>query len=114
MGAKVSIMAAKRRKRITNSSKSTISKTHSQNSSNLNTPPNYIIDEKTHVNNEQNSHASSVIESMLSSGRTFHHEANSAYWFPNDDEEMDRLIGVSVDINQVNHGTNYYNSNTLH
>ncbi|KAI8885619.1 S-adenosyl-L-methionine-dependent methyltransferase [Backusella circina FSU 941] len=27
------------------------------------------------------------------SNRRFHHVTNSAYWFPNDDEEMDRLIG---------------------
>ena len=43
---------------------------------------------------ESDSHASSVNESMFTAGRTFHHVENSAYWFPNDDEEMDRLIGV--------------------
>lgn len=40
------------------------------------------------------SHISSLNESMFTAGRTFHHVENSAYWFPNDDEEMDRLIGV--------------------
>lgn len=34
-------------------------------------------------------------DSFLTSGRTFHHVQNSAYWFPNDNEEMDRLIGVT-------------------
>lgn len=33
-------------------------------------------------------------ESMLINGRRFHGVSNSAYWFPNDNEEMDRLVGV--------------------
>lgn len=28
-------------------------------------------------------------------GRKYHNEQTSTYWFPNDDEEIDRLVGVS-------------------
>ncbi|KAI8355098.1 S-adenosyl-L-methionine-dependent methyltransferase [Choanephora cucurbitarum] len=32
-------------------------------------------------------------DSMMATGRSFHGVTNSAYWFPNDNEEMDRLVG---------------------
>ncbi|KAG2204030.1 hypothetical protein INT47_007024 [Mucor saturninus] len=104
MGSKVSTMAAKKRKRIASSFHSVTSKAHSssQNSSYPNTPPNCTIDEKSHTVHDHSSHISSVTESMITSGRTFHHVENSAYWFPNDDEEMDRLIGVRLDLEHNN------------
>ncbi|KAL9552153.1 hypothetical protein MBANPS3_003909 [Mucor bainieri] len=91
MGVKLSTSISKKKKRITNSLQ-TPKKTYNTNSSDLpsinsaSTAPNY---------NEKHaaSSISSTTDSMFMSGRTFHHVANSAYWFPNDDEEMDRLIG---------------------
>lgn len=38
-------------------------------------------------------------EGVIRLGRKFHNEQSSAYWFPNDDEEMDRLVGVSTMFN---------------
>lgn len=34
-------------------------------------------------------------DSIVRQGRKFHNISESIYWLPNDDEEMDRLIGVS-------------------
>lgn len=34
-------------------------------------------------------------DSIVRQGRKFHNITESIYWLPNDDEEMDRLIGVS-------------------
>lgn len=34
-------------------------------------------------------------DSVVVDGRTYHGEASSVYWLPNDDEELDRLVGVS-------------------
>lgn len=92
MGVKLSTSISKKKKRITNSLQ-TPKKTYNTNSTDhpsINsapTTPNY---------NEKHGASSinSITDSMSMSGRTFHHVANSAYWFPNDDEEMDRLIGV--------------------
>lgn len=118
MGSKVSTMAAKKRKRIANSFQSSKSKPYSNNNSLPNTPPNYTLDEKGCPNaiNDPGSHVSSVTDSMITSGRTFHHVKNSAYWFPNDDEEMDRLIGVSESnfTKKVIDDINYFLSNILH
>jgi hypothetical protein len=33
-------------------------------------------------------------EGVIRNGRKFHNTDKSTYWFPNDDEELDRLIGV--------------------
>ncbi|CAO3673606.1 unnamed protein product [Rhizopus stolonifer] len=33
------------------------------------------------------------LDSVVIGGRTYHSEASSIYWLPNDEEEMDRLIG---------------------
>lgn len=106
MGAKVSILAAKNKKRIANSlHHSHKSKTYNMDSNDTlpqqqkkyNTtgasPSPSALDEKA----VESSVSSVTDSSMFASGRTFHHVANSAYWFPNDDEEMDRLIGVSSD-----------------
>jgi hypothetical protein len=106
MGTKVSTMANKKRKRITSSllhhSKS---KTYNMDSSiNEISSPCRTLNEKdassTTAVGESDSHVSSINESMFTAGRTFHHVENSAYWFPNDDEEMDRLIGVREHINE--------------
>lgn len=35
-------------------------------------------------------------DSVVVDGRTYHGEASSVYWLPNDDEELDRLVGVST------------------
>lgn len=70
MGIKISTLSHKKKK---SSSISSVKKTYN------------FDDTSTNSNNE----------SMFTSGRTFHHVQNSAYWFPNDDEEMDRLIGVN-------------------
>lgn len=40
---------------------------------------------------ESNSNASDIIRH----GRKFHNFSESTYWLPNDEEEMDRLVGVS-------------------
>ncbi|KAI7865985.1 S-adenosyl-L-methionine-dependent methyltransferase [Mucor mucedo] len=32
-------------------------------------------------------------DGIVRNGRTFHNEQTSTYWFPNDDEEIDRLVG---------------------
>ncbi|CEP14923.1 hypothetical protein [Parasitella parasitica] len=32
-------------------------------------------------------------DGVILNGRKFHNETGSVYWFPNDDEEMDRLVG---------------------
>ncbi|GAA5799959.1 hypothetical protein HPULCUR_005380 [Helicostylum pulchrum] len=37
------------------------------------------------------SHSSDTLNRL---GRKYHNEQTSTYWFPNDDEEMDRLVGV--------------------
>ncbi|GAA5806837.1 hypothetical protein MFLAVUS_000185 [Mucor flavus] len=85
-------MAAKKKKRIASSLQSTKSKTYNMDSSSSTIPSNcHAIEEKHDI--EHISNVSSITESMLNSGRTFHHVQNSAYWFPNDDQEMDRLIG---------------------
>jgi hypothetical protein len=107
MGIKLSTQISKKKKRITNSLQSP-KKTYNTNSNDhpsinsSSTNPNY--NEKQAV-----SSISSITDSMFMSGRTFHHVANSAYWFPNDDEEMDRLIGVKyhlcnsqIETNQLN------------
>lgn len=92
MGVKLSTSISKKKKRITNSLQ-TPKKTYNTNSSDLpsinsaSTSPHYS---EKHAA----SSISSATDSMFMSGRTFHHVANSAYWFPNDDEEMDRLVGV--------------------
>lgn len=39
--------------------------------------------------------ASQSSDGIVRNGRTFHNEETSTYWFPNDDEEIDRLVGVS-------------------
>lgn len=93
MGTKVSTMAAKKKKRIASSLQSTKSKTYNMDSSSTIPSNCHTIEEKHDI--EHISNVSSITESMLNSGRTFHHVQNSAYWFPNDDQEMDRLIGVS-------------------
>lgn len=93
MGVKLSTSISKKKKRITNSLQ-TPKKTYNTNSSDLpsinsaSTSPHY-------TEKHAASSISSTTDSMFMSGRTFHHVANSAYWFPNDDEEMDRLIGVT-------------------
>ncbi|KAI9354023.1 S-adenosyl-L-methionine-dependent methyltransferase [Pilaira anomala] len=51
------------------------------------------VEKQQHHDSEQISNVSSITDSMITSGRTFHHVPNSAYWLPNDDQEMDRLIG---------------------
>lgn len=33
-------------------------------------------------------------DSVIVRGRKYHGESSSVYWLPNDDEEMDRLVGV--------------------
>lgn len=38
-------------------------------------------------------------DSIVRNGRTFHNEQTSTYWFPNDDEEIDRLVGVCIHVN---------------
>ena len=38
----------------------------------------------------------SVTDSVVRQGRTFHNVSDSIYWLPQDDEEMDRLVGVCV------------------
>jgi hypothetical protein len=100
MGAKVSLLAANNKKRIANSlHHMTKSKTYNMDSNDISqqqkNTSSATLDEKNPTQQESDSRVSSVTDSsMFSSGRTFHHVANSAYWFPNDDEEMDRLIGV--------------------
>ena len=37
-----------------------------------------------------------TISSLSSTKRRMHQVANSTYWFPSHDEEMDRLIGVCI------------------
>lgn len=41
------------------------------------------------------SNSSQSSDGIIRQGRKFHNEQTSTYWFPNDDEEMDRLVGVS-------------------
>lgn len=102
MGTKVSTMASKRRKRITSSLLHSKSKTYNMDNNTINEVSpitSRTLNEKelsvsTAIVGESDSPISSVNESMFTAGRTFHHVENSAYWFPNDDEEMDRLIGV--------------------
>lgn len=40
------------------------------------------------------SSSSQSSDGIIRHGRKFHNEQSSTYWFPNDDEEMDRLTGV--------------------
>jgi hypothetical protein len=40
------------------------------------------------------SNSSQSSDSIVHHGRKFHNEQTSTYWFPNDDEELDRLVGV--------------------
>lgn len=79
MGVKLSTQISKKKKYFTSKTKKT-----------------YNFDNNSTVYNEkdQESQCTSGTDSFLASGRTFHHVQNSAYWFPNDNEEMDRLIGV--------------------
>lgn len=94
MGIKLSTQISKKKKRITNSLQ-TPKKTYNTNNNDhpsINSAPTKLnYNEKQAV-----SSTSSITDSMFMSGRSFHHVANSAYWFPNDDEEMDRLIGVNI------------------
>ncbi|KAI8993612.1 S-adenosyl-L-methionine-dependent methyltransferase [Pilobolus umbonatus] len=64
---------------------------------------------------ENDTHSTSGNDSVfLSSRRKFHHVQNSAYWLPNDDEEMDRLIGQHFAIKTLFNGNIYHSIiNTL-
>lgn len=41
-------------------------------------------------------------DGIIRNGRTFHNEQTSTYWFPNDDEEIDRLVSVRISIGFIN------------
>lgn len=95
-------MASKKKKRITSSLLHHHSKSKTYNMDSNSIVPETQISPCPTLNEKGSSstaiadsasHISSVNESMFTAGRTFHHVENSAYWFPNDDEEMDRLIG---------------------
>lgn len=100
MGSKISTISRKK-KRSTNSSTTKSKKSYNFhenhsifshfNSSN----PTTIHEEKEIIEKHEYS-TPSITHSMFTSGRTFHHVQNSAYWFPNDDEEVDRLTGVRI------------------
>ncbi|GAN08136.1 hypothetical protein MAM1_0190c07643 [Mucor ambiguus] len=49
---------------------------------------------KTASCNKAPSTSSQSSDGIIRNGRKFHNETSSVYWFPNDDEEMDRLVGV--------------------
>ncbi|KAI9472276.1 MAG: S-adenosyl-L-methionine-dependent methyltransferase [Benjaminiella poitrasii] len=89
MGNKLSTLSKKTR-RITSSSSSYLSKKSSkQNHTDVHDTNRNSLSTLNHEPSE-NRLSSSSIHTV---GRSFHHVSNSAYWFPNDDEEMDRLIG---------------------
>ncbi|KAI7901596.1 S-adenosyl-L-methionine-dependent methyltransferase [Cokeromyces recurvatus] len=89
MGTKLSTLSKKSR--------------HSMASSNSNlsttTKKSFKHNDEIHKQPLPNSKHSHDNESCLSessintAGRSFHHVSNSAYWLPNDNEEMDRLVG---------------------
>jgi hypothetical protein len=91
MGTKVSTLAKKKKKSIASSYRShTKGREHTFTSD---------FDEKQKDKRKESDisltqQCASEITSI--SNRRFHHVSNSAYWFPNDDEEMDRLIGVKI------------------
>jgi hypothetical protein len=99
MGSKVSTISRKK-KRVNTSSTTKSKKSYNFHDSHSifshftsSSTPVTVHDEK---HDEHPDSIPSITESMFTSGRTFHHVQNSAYWFPNDDEEMDRLTGVSI------------------
>lgn len=48
------------------------------------------------INSKPPSTSSQSSDGIIRNGRKFHNETSSVYWFPNDDEEMDRLVGVRI------------------
>jgi hypothetical protein len=98
MGTKVSTLSRKKKRANTSSTKSKKSYNFHDSHSifshfTSSTSPTTVHDEKE-LTEEHHSSIPSITDSMFTSGRTFHHVQNSAYWLPNDDEEMDRLTGV--------------------
>lgn len=83
MGNKLSYQS--RKKRISNSTTAKKSSIHGNSSS--------LIDEKHH-DTDSNTHTSSV----CTSGRKSSHVSTTTYWFPNHNDELDRLSSVSLQI----------------
>ncbi|KAI8082674.1 S-adenosyl-L-methionine-dependent methyltransferase [Gilbertella persicaria] len=50
-----------------------------------------VVPTPSHTSSDHSSQLSS--ERVMKQGRQFHNESNSAYWYPNDDQELDRLVG---------------------
>ncbi|KAI8638062.1 S-adenosyl-L-methionine-dependent methyltransferase [Parasitella parasitica] len=120
MGVKLSTSIAKKKRRITNSLQSP---RKSYNANSIDLPS--IRSSLTNPDYSEKQAApsiSSITESTFMSGRRFHHVANSAYWFPNDNEEMDRLVGQHFALktlfggnisNTILRGIDMENSNTV-
>lgn len=87
MGARISTHDPKKRHSSKYKTKSSPS---SNNSSSVQTHLN-----EDSSNSKTRSFSSQSSESIFRLGRKFHNESNSSYWLPNDDEEMDRLVGVN-------------------
>jgi len=85
MGARLS--AHQNRKRVSSRLQPSIKTTASQNGSATTTS-------KIASSNKAPSTSSQSSDGIIRNGRKFHNETSSVYWFPNDDEEMDRLVGV--------------------
>ncbi|EPB87591.1 hypothetical protein HMPREF1544_05573 [Mucor circinelloides 1006PhL] len=84
MGARLS--AHQNRKRVSSRLQPSIKTTASQNGSATTTS-------KIASSNKAPSTSSQSSDGIIRNGRKFHNETSSVYWFPNDDEEMDRLVG---------------------
>lgn len=81
MGARLS--AHQNRKRVSSRLQPSIKTTASHSGS-----PSTTSSNKAPLTSSQSS------DGIIRNGRKFHNETGSVYWFPNDDEEMDRLVGV--------------------
>lgn len=85
MGARLS--AHQNRKRVSSRLQPSI-KTTTSHSGSPSTASKTASSNKAPLTSSQSS------DGIIRNGRKFHNETSSVYWFPNDDEEMDRLVGV--------------------
>jgi hypothetical protein len=83
MGARVSSQGRKRvSSRMSNNKAETPSSVMSTNSSSA--PATFVTSSSSNQSSER----------IVRNGRQFHNPTKSTYWLPNDDEELDRYIGV--------------------
>lgn len=105
MGTKLSTLSKRQHKQHNNTTSPPKSKKSARSILQSSTSSSTIEEGHLELKNPEETDSGSFFSN---SRRTFHHVPNSAYWLPNDDEEMDRLIGQHFALKSLFEGNIHY------